>query len=100
MTCGVLQGSFVAPKLSFFINDVSNASSICEFMLYADDTNLFVSSAYNMNILLYYVILYLYYYIIIIILLLCEFMLYADDTNLFANMKIMIFNIDIVELDI
>ena len=42
VTCGVLQGSLLRPLLFIlFINDIVDASKISEFIMFADDTNLF-----------------------------------------------------------
>ena len=42
--CGVLQGSILGPSLFLlYINDIYNATEISEFILFADDTNLFYS---------------------------------------------------------
>ena len=44
VTCGVPQGSILGPKLFIlYINDICNASTSLEFILFADDTNVFYS---------------------------------------------------------
>ena len=44
VVCGVPQGSILGPKLVIrYVNDICNVSSLLRFVLFADDTNIFVS---------------------------------------------------------
>ena len=42
--CGVPQGSILGPFFLLYINDLSNVSTVVELILFADDTNLFMST--------------------------------------------------------
>ena len=44
INCGVPQGSILGPLLFlFYINEISNISSIIDIILFADDTNIFLA---------------------------------------------------------
>ena len=48
LICGVPQGSVLGPLLFLiYINDFENCSTLCDFRLFADDSNLFL---FNRNI--------------------------------------------------
>ena len=49
ISCGIPQGSILGPTLFLlYINDLCNISSKLHFILFADDTNLFISGP-NVN---------------------------------------------------
>ena len=53
ITCDVTQGSILDPLLLlFFINDIVNTSKITEFILFADNTNLFFKYSNLNNVIL------------------------------------------------
>ena len=43
VTCGVSQGSVLGPSFLWYINDISESSSLLSILLFAGDTNLFIS---------------------------------------------------------
>ena len=46
IACGVPQGSICGPKFFIlYINDICNCSNVLQFILFADDTNIFYSSS-------------------------------------------------------
>ena len=43
VTCWVPQGSILSPSFLLYVNDISESSSLLSFLLFAGDTNLFIS---------------------------------------------------------